>query len=195
MSSGRSLRTLFRTTCNWVGSDHYADPGKGLSRIFPSVYEDALDVFGILQRTLESIRLADAWRALTEKARAAKFFLGPMLMAALKQAAPASAVGGRDAIVGPVHWLSAGSWRLQRSHVTEVGWRIVGRTKSECSQQGKSHDRREEKEVLFPHLSPPLGHNPKCMLAAQNITRMAQRAPVSQTAGSRFDCFSNAVRL
>ena len=72
----------------------------------------------------------------------------------------AAAVGGRDVIVGPVGWLFASSWLLQRSGGSQAGWRIFGRTKSECSQQRKSHDQREEEEVLLSHLFPPFGHNP-----------------------------------
>ena len=91
-----------------------------------------------------------------------------MRMAALKQGARIRSKWPRS--WGQWDWLSAGSWLLQRSRGAEAGRRIFGRTKSECSQQRKSHDQREEEEVLFSHLSPPLGRNPKSILSAQNIT-------------------------
>jgi hypothetical protein len=69
----------------------------------------------------------------------------------------ASAVGDRDVIVGPVGWLSASSWLLQRNGWSQAGWGIFGRTKSECSQQRKSHNQREEEEVLLSHLLHRLG--------------------------------------
>ncbi len=67
---------------------------RGYLGISPSAYEEALDVFGqentaiviacILQRA-QSINSAGGYlRALTEKAKAGEFSVGPMLMAALK---------------------------------------------------------------------------------------------------------------
>ncbi len=67
---------------------------RGYLGISPSAYEEALDVFGeentaiviacILERA-QSINSAGGYlRALTEKARAGEFAVGPMLMAALK---------------------------------------------------------------------------------------------------------------
>ncbi|PSH61074.1 plasmid replication protein RepC [Phyllobacterium sophorae] len=67
---------------------------RGYLGISPSAYEEALDVFGqentavviacILQRAQRINSAGGYLRALTEKARAGEFSIGPMLMAALK---------------------------------------------------------------------------------------------------------------
>ncbi|PSH55272.1 plasmid replication protein RepC [Phyllobacterium sophorae] len=79
---------------NWRDLMTTAAQVRGYLGISPSAYEDALDVFGqentaiviacILQRA-QNINSAGGYlRALTEKARAGEFAVGPMLMAALK---------------------------------------------------------------------------------------------------------------
>jgi len=79
---------------NWRDLMATAAQVRGYLGISPSAYEDALDVFGqentaivitcILQRA-QNINSAGGYlRALTEKARAGEFSVGPMLMAALK---------------------------------------------------------------------------------------------------------------
>ena len=67
---------------------------RGYLGISPSAYEEALDIFGqentavviacILQRSQRINSAGGYLRALTEKARAGEFSIGPMLMAALK---------------------------------------------------------------------------------------------------------------
>jgi replication initiation protein RepC len=79
---------------NWRDLMATAAQVRGYLGISPSAYEDALDVFGqentaiviacILQRA-QNINSAGGYlRALTEKARAGEFSVGPMLIAALK---------------------------------------------------------------------------------------------------------------
>lgn len=79
---------------NWRELMATAAQVRGYLGISPSAYEDALDVFGqentaiviamILQRA-QNINSAGGYlRALTDKARAGEFTVGPMLMAALK---------------------------------------------------------------------------------------------------------------
>jgi replication initiation protein RepC len=79
---------------NWRDLMTTAAQVRGYLGISPSAYEDALDVFGqentaiviacILQRA-QNINSAGGYlRALTDKARAGEFTVGPMLMAALK---------------------------------------------------------------------------------------------------------------
>ncbi|CAM5315130.1 replication initiation protein RepC [Aquamicrobium terrae] len=77
---------------------------RGYLGVSPSAYADALDVLGqedtaiviacILQRMQEIQSAGGYLRALTEKARAGAFSVGPMLMAALKTNAPAGRKAG-----------------------------------------------------------------------------------------------------
>jgi replication initiation protein RepC len=79
---------------NWRDLMTTAAQVRGYLGISPSAYEEALDVFGqentavviacILQRAQHINSAGGYLRALTEKARAGEFSVGPMLMAALK---------------------------------------------------------------------------------------------------------------
>ncbi len=79
---------------NWRGFMATAAQVRGYLGISPSAYAEALDVFGeentaivialILERAQHINSAGGYLRALTEKARAGEFTVGPMLMAALK---------------------------------------------------------------------------------------------------------------
>ena len=79
---------------NWRDLMTTAAQVRGYQGISPSAYEEAHDVFGqentavvlacILQRAQHINSAGGYLRALTDKARAGDFSVGPMLMAALK---------------------------------------------------------------------------------------------------------------
>ncbi len=79
---------------NWRDLMHTAAQVRGYLGVSPSAYEDACHVMGpetaavviacILQRVQHINSAGGYLRALTEKARAGQFSVGPMLMAALK---------------------------------------------------------------------------------------------------------------
>jgi replication initiation protein RepC len=89
---------------NWRDLMHTAAQVRGYLGVSPSAYEDACHVMGqdtaaiviacILQRAQHINSAGGYLRALTEKARAGEFSVGPMLMAALRANQPPSRMTG-----------------------------------------------------------------------------------------------------